>query len=189
MLVHPAALLCLDEPTNHLDLAAREVLEHALAEFGGTIVFISHDRYFINRIATKVIEVSNGRLTVHLGNYDDYLARREAPPAMTSPARPTPNRPPGSGSARRRGDGGAARLARELKKLRERLSAVEGEIASHEARLADLARLLADPELYRDGERAREIAGTRKETEEQMARLMREWEEISGRMGDGEAPG
>ena len=89
MLVHPAALLCLDEPTNHLDLAAREVLEEALAEFGGTIVFISHDRYFINRIATKVIEVSSGRLTVHLGNYDDYLARRAAPPAMTAPARPT----------------------------------------------------------------------------------------------------
>jgi len=189
MLVHPASLLCLDEPTNHLDLAAREVLEEALAEFGGTIVFISHDRYFINRIATKVIEVAGGRLTVHLGNYADYLARRAAPPVMTPTAPPAPARRPGGGSPPRRRDGGPARLARELKQLRERLSAVEGEIAAHEARLADLARQLAEPDLYRDGERAREIARTRKETEEQMAWLMREWEEISGRIGEGEVPG
>jgi len=74
MLVHPAALLCLDEPTNHLDLASREVLEEALAAFPATIVFISHDRYFINRIATRVVHVDRGRLTDYLGGYDDYLA-------------------------------------------------------------------------------------------------------------------
>src|SRR5204862_595418 len=74
MLVRPAALLCLDEPTNHLDLASREVLEEALAVFPGTIVFISHDRYFINRIATRVVHVDRGTLTDYLGGYDDYLA-------------------------------------------------------------------------------------------------------------------
>ncbi|PYN94423.1 MAG: ABC transporter, partial [Candidatus Rokuibacteriota bacterium] len=73
MLVRPAALLCLDEPTNHLDLASREVLEAALAGFPGTIVFISHDRYFINRIATAVLEVAGGILTRYPGTYDDYL--------------------------------------------------------------------------------------------------------------------
>jgi ATP-binding cassette subfamily F protein 3 len=73
MLVRPAALLCLDEPTNHLDLASREVLESALAGFPGTIVFISHDRYFINRIATVVVEVAGGALTRYPGSYDDYL--------------------------------------------------------------------------------------------------------------------
>jgi ATP-binding cassette subfamily F protein 3 len=73
MLVRPAALLCLDEPTNHLDLASREVLESALADFPGTIVFISHDRYFINRIATAVVEVARGTLTRFPGSYDDYL--------------------------------------------------------------------------------------------------------------------
>jgi ATP-binding cassette subfamily F protein 3 len=73
MLVRPAALLCLDEPTNHLDLASREVLESALAVFPGTIVFISHDRYFINRIATVVVEVAHGALTRYPGSYDDYL--------------------------------------------------------------------------------------------------------------------
>jgi ATP-binding cassette subfamily F protein 3 len=77
MLVRPAALLCLDEPTNHLDLASREVLESALAEFPGTIVFISHDRYFINRIATVVVEVARGVLTAYPGSYDDYLDAKE----------------------------------------------------------------------------------------------------------------
>jgi len=74
MLVRPAALLCLDEPTNHLDLASREVLEDALALFPGTIVFISHDRYFINRISTSVLHVAHGVLTSYLGTYDDFLA-------------------------------------------------------------------------------------------------------------------
>jgi len=73
MLVRPAALLCMDEPTNHLDLASREVLEAALAAFPGTIVFISHDRYFINRIATVVVEVAHGALARFPGSYDDYL--------------------------------------------------------------------------------------------------------------------
>jgi ATP-binding cassette, subfamily F, member 3 len=77
MLVRPAALLCLDEPTNHLDLASREVLESALGGFPGTIVFISHDRYFINRIATVVVEVAGGALARYPGSYDDYLEAKE----------------------------------------------------------------------------------------------------------------
>src|SRR4029450_13499715 len=83
MLVRPAALLCLDEPTNHLDLASREVLEGALAAFAGTIVFISHDRYFINRIATEIVEIGRGALVTYRGSYDDYLdsnARARARP-------------------------------------------------------------------------------------------------------------
>jgi ATP-binding cassette subfamily F protein 3 len=104
MLVRPAALLCLDEPTNHLDLASREVLEAALATFAGTIVFISHDRYFINRIATEVTHVHHGRLTRYLGGYDDYVrglstgvsddgapqARRGADVGLTSPPTASP---------------------------------------------------------------------------------------------------
>ncbi|MEX2147244.1 MAG: ABC-F family ATP-binding cassette domain-containing protein, partial [Candidatus Rokuibacteriota bacterium] len=85
MLVRPAALLCLDEPTNHLDLGSREVLENALAVFPGTIVFISHDRYFINAISTSIVEVAHGVLTRYLGSYDDYLAAKALPASAPPP--------------------------------------------------------------------------------------------------------
>jgi ATP-binding cassette subfamily F protein 3 len=108
MLARPAALLCMDEPTNHLDLASKEVLEEALAGFTGTIVFISHDRYFINRIATQVVEVATGQLTTYLGSYDDYLARK-ATPGSTAPKRSSADRGSAGASPERvSADGGSA---------------------------------------------------------------------------------
>jgi ATP-binding cassette subfamily F protein 3 len=223
MLVRPAALLCMDEPTNHLDLASKEVLEEALAGFTGTIVFISHDRYFINRIGTRVVEVQGGRLTDYLGNYDDYLAasaartsaepasapapgrpggtsgvtppagpsgRRPAaalaPPAPvppSAPARPAPAREPTppsrEGSSKK---SGPRALEREVKAIRGRLETIEKQIAEMETRLADIGLALADPDLYRDGNRAREISESRRQAEEQVAWLMKEWEELSERL-------
>ena len=223
MLVRPAALLCMDEPTNHLDLASKEVLEEALAGFTGTIVFISHDRYFINRIGTRVVEVQGGRLTDYLGNYDDYLAasaartsaepasapapgrpagtsavtppagpsgRRPAaalaPPAPvppSAPARPAPAREPTppsrEGSSKKSGQ---RALEREVKVIRGRLETIEKQIAEMETRLADIGLALADPDLYRDGNRAREISESRRQAEEQVAWLMKEWEELSERL-------
>jgi ATP-binding cassette subfamily F protein 3 len=184
MLIRPAALLCMDEPTNHLDLASKEVLEEALQAFTGTIVFISHDRYFINCIATQVVEVDGGQLTTFLGNYDDYLAAKAA---LSNPVLPVtaPPSPPKEHSAlvsperprSRRKD-----LVREIDSIRNRLKAVEVQIQELEARLAEIGLALADPELYRDGGRARDAAQARKETEERVAWLMKEWEELSLRL-------
>ncbi len=194
MLVRPAPFLCLDEPTNHLDLASRDVLEDALAGFPGTMVFISHDRYFINRLATKVVEVRDGRLVIHLGGYDDYLAAIERRPAgETAPAaEPSAPRageaigkrdrsaaapadaPPHAGRARRR-----PRVDPAVRELRRRLDALEAEIHAIEARLADLGRTLADPALYADGERARTVTLERQQAEEQVAWLLHEWETLS----------
>ena len=218
MLVRPAALLCMDEPTNHLDLASKEVLEEALAGFTGTIVFISHDRYFINRIATRVVEVQEGRLTDYLGNYDDYLtasaARASAAPvsgpaparasagasipagspgrrAAAAPSSPAsssaPPRPAAARESPPRREGspeksGRRALEREIKVIRGRLSTIEKQIAEMETRLADIGLALADPDLYRDGERAREISESRRQAEEQVAWLMKEWEELSERL-------
>ena len=188
MLVRPAALLCMDEPTNHLDLASKEVLEEALSTFTGTIVFISHDRYFINRIATQVVEVDDGALTTYLGSYDDYLAHKAeaaAPPPAGSSAPPAPAPPPasarlGPSPAAPRGDRRERKeIGREVKAIEARLRTVETQIHDLEARLEDTGLALADPELYRDSRRAREIAQTRKETEERVARLMKEWEVLS----------
>jgi ATP-binding cassette, subfamily F, member 3 len=183
MLVRPAALLCMDEPTNHLDLASKEVLEGALAAFTGTIVFISHDRYFINRIATHVVEVDRGRLTTHLGNYDDYVARKAQPKAV--PAL-TPQGPAGgmgggrvSKTQQKKALPPRKSLDRDIKAIKARLQAVETQISTIERRLEEIALSLTDPDLYRDGERARQIAQARKDAEGQVAWLMKEWEDLS----------
>jgi ATP-binding cassette subfamily F protein 3 len=193
MLVRPAPFLCLDEPTNHLDLASRDVLEDALAGFPGTMVFISHDRYFINRLATKVVEVRDGRLVIHLGGYDDYHAALEGRPAgAPAPAAEPPapraaeatgkrdgravraGAPPQADRARRR-----PRVDPAVRELRRRLDALETEIHAIEARLEDLGRTLADPALYADGERARAVTLERQQAEEQVAWLLHEWETLS----------
>jgi len=191
MLVRPAALLCMDEPTNHLDLASKEVLEEALSTFTGTIVFISHDRYFINRIATQVVEVDSGVLTTYLGSYDDYLARKvdtttargpvvaDPPPVAPEPQPAPPRVREQSPPASRRSRPDRKGLAREVRAIATRLSAVEAQIHDLETRLEDMATGLADPELYRDGPRARALAQSRKETEERVAWLMKEWEDLS----------
>jgi len=234
MLARPAALLCMDEPTNHLDLASKEVLEDALSGFTGTIVFISHDRYFINRIATQVVEVARGQLTTHLGTYDDYLASKAAAAGMTAQRPTAPERPTASKrltaperstaserstapernsadhtsvrDSRESADGGSAgaisgpphikslknetrdnkktnkAIDREIKAIKVRLSAVEAQIQELEARQQEIGLALADPDLYRDGQKARAIAQSRKEIEERVAWLMKEWEELSLRL-------
>jgi ATP-binding cassette subfamily F protein 3 len=186
MLVRPAPLLCLDEPTNHLDLASRAVLEEALAAFPGTMLFISHDRYFINRLATKVVEVRDGRLTTHLGGYDDYRAALErgaaAPPSPPGPAPVTAAERSGAGGAAGRGAAPGRRrppVGPAVRALRRRLESLEAEIHGLEARLRELGEALADPALYADGERARAVAFEQKQAGEQVAWLLHEWEAVS----------
>jgi ATP-binding cassette subfamily F protein 3 len=190
MLVRPAALLCLDEPTNHLDLASREVLEAALAQFPGTIVFISHDRYFINRIATRVFEIAEGRITEHLGTYDDYLeaTRRAgakgpevAEPPGQEPAAPRPAAAPvaravGSTPAKR------ARPSAEVRRKQRRLEELEQQIGGLEARLGEIGEALGDPTLYTDGERVRAVTAERKAAEARVAGLLHEWETLSAEL-------
>jgi ATP-binding cassette subfamily F protein 3 len=86
MLVSPANMLLLDEPTNHLDLRAKDVLLDAIANFTGTVLFVSHDRYFIDGLATRVFEVEDRRLHIYPGNYEDYLWRKQGGPEKVSAA-------------------------------------------------------------------------------------------------------
>jgi ATP-binding cassette subfamily F protein 3 len=179
MLARPAPLLCLDEPTNHLDLAAREVLERALAAFAGTIVVVSHDRYFLNRITTRIVEIERGRLTSYPGDYDDYLAAKARGGDDAGTEGETRRGPEGAPPARTAKAPRTPRVSSELRELRRRLDEVERQIQALEARLAQLGDTLADPALYADGARARAIALERKRAEEEVGGLMREWEAIS----------
>jgi ATP-binding cassette subfamily F protein 3 len=181
LLLRPANLLVMDEPTNHLDLAARAALEDFLAACDGTLVFISHDRSFINALATRVVEVRAGRLRSFPGNYDDYLAKLGGPSATAAPL-------PGSGDRAPRETPAAARLRearqseREARKARERaarrLDALEAEIAQHESALGALDVRLADPAIYRDGEQVRAIEADRATLRAALEAAYQEWERL-----------
>src|SRR2546430_10650213 len=147
---------------------SREVLEEALAVFPGTIVFISHDRYFINRIGTEVTHVDHGRLTRYLGGYDDYVAATTAPAPVPAPAG-APAKPVPRDDRRAPPPPRKQRVSAEVRDLRRRGEEVEARIQALEARLEEIGVALADPALYVDGERAPAIAGERKTAAEQQA--------------------
>jgi ATP-binding cassette subfamily F protein 3 len=186
MLVRPANLLLLDEPTNHLDLRSREVLEEALNEFEGSLVLISHDRYFINRVATSVAVAGGGGLIRYPGDYDEYLewkARREAERQEREPERPVE---PAAATARqvrreakRREAEARNRRYRERKAIEDRLGPVETRIAEVERRIGELERMQADPAVYSDPDRAREVAREKSDAESRLANLYAEWEELA----------
>ena len=107
MLLQPSNFLLLDEPTNHLDMRAKDVLLESLEKYTGTVVFVSHDRYFIDKLATRIFEVGNGEVNVFPGNYEDYIWRKEGKQidldvvaewscrcSIPHPQSPTPSRPP-----------------------------------------------------------------------------------------------
>src|SRR5271155_4485504 len=139
MLLHPANFLLLDEPTNHLDLRAKDVLLEALMKYTGTVVFVSHDRYFIDKLATRVFEIGDGKVEIYPGNYEDYLWRKQGKPGSVAAM------PSHAGAASVPLNGGRA-LAAEPKgkrvnpikrqQMEDRLHKIEEQIARTEAAIA-----------------------------------------------------
>ena len=165
-------LLLLDEPTNHLDMDSREVLEDALADFPGTILAISHDRYFINRFATKVCVLENGGIREYLGNYDDYfekINREQEPDGDTA------------GMTRTQLDKEKRRTREEERRLKERRAALqkaEADVARAEEEAAALEMRLADPAPYQDAEAAARLAREYQQKKEEINRLYAAWEAL-----------
>jgi ATP-binding cassette subfamily F protein 3 len=177
LLLRPSNVLVLDEPTNHLDVAACEVLESALVEYGGTLVVISHDRAFLNAVATRVVEVKAGALREFPGNYDDYLRRTagvEARPAEGAA------RSPAAADAARAANEARRQERREAEKSRRRFAALEAEIAERESALQALTFRLADPDLWRDAEQARRLSADRDALRATLDGLYPEWERLAG---------
>ncbi len=186
MLLRPSNVLVLDEPTNHLDVEACQVLEEALAEYGGTLVFISHDRDFLNALATRVVEVRGGVLREFLGNYDAYRAklREEAERAASAARVPAPSATPSAGAASEaRGD---AQRTREDRKARERLerklARLEEQIGEKEARVEEFAHRLGDPAVYGDFARMREVEIERDAARAEVAALYPQWEALAAEL-------
>jgi len=171
MFLSGANFLILDEPTNHLDIDGKEALEEALADYTGAVLLVSHDRYFMDRVANRVLELENGAIREYLGNYSEFLERKarraEAPapapppPAEAKPAAPEPER------------------RRSLQYRRRQQAEIEARIHALEARKTELEALLADPVLYADGVRARQVTDDHLELLDDLHAVYEEWAAIS----------
>jgi ATP-binding cassette, subfamily F, member 3 len=193
MLMMPGNFLLLDEPTNHLDMRAKDVLLTALQEFNGTVVFVSHDRYFIDKLATRVIEVADGKVEVFPGNYEDYLWRKNGGGAVEAPSLPKANAP--QKNAHRTTTPVAIapkttappvdiakddKLRRlnpiKLRQMRDRQRSIEDEITRLEVEIADFEQALS---AYQSAEMSVELAGILTSRRQDMTNLLGEWEEVS----------
>jgi ATP-binding cassette subfamily F protein 3 len=187
MLLHPANFLLLDEPTNHLDLRAKDVLLEALMKYTGTVVFVSHDRYFIDKLATRVFEIGDGKVEIYPGNYEDYLWRKQGraavaveilrPSTISSTASPAPvngDRSPAANAA----EGKGKRLNPiKRQQMEDRLHEIEEEIARAEAAIAVCeTQMLTFVSAEETQLQTQDLA--RRKTDLQS--LMTEWEELSG---------
>ena len=175
-----ANFLILDEPTNHLDLWARGALEAALKEFDGSVLFVSHDRYFLNQVATKLLVVEPGRFRVIDGNYNTYLhflkqgLAREARSMSLAGTKPGPGAP--------RVDSAPAKPAKERRKRKfpyRKPHEIEAEIAQRESRIEELHQLFAAGEVLRDGSKIKLLKAELAEHEAALPRLYEHWEEAA----------
>jgi ATP-binding cassette, subfamily F, member 3 len=177
MLLQPSNFMLLDEPTNHLDLRAKDVLLESLEKYTGTVVFVSHDRYFIDKLATRVFEVGSGEVHVFPGNYEDYMWRKEGKTLdLTLPGNghvapaPPPLVPVTAGK----------RLnPMKLKKMRQRCEELEQEIAKTEAEIAASEEELVNYVSAGETLRVTNILGGQRAA---LARLLKEWEQVSQAM-------
>jgi ATP-binding cassette subfamily F protein 3 len=196
MLLRPANTLLLDEPTNHLDLESKDVLLEALADFGGTLIFVSHDRYFVDRLATKIVAIGEGRIEVYPGTYDQFLWSRTqrtgntagadaAPgPAGTSPR---PNRPMKPRTPRvsnrsyeekKRADADARRQRRAVQTRAKRVADLEGRIAAQEQAIKELEQQMAEPGFYERRDKAQAVIARHQALMWKVGDLMNQWEAI-----------
>ena len=173
-------LLLLDEPTNHLDMDSREVLEDALTDFGGTIITVSHDRYFINRIANRIIEMQPDGVTEYIGNYDDYIERKNRPVAVEAEAGKTKTE---LEKEKRR-----EKLSRQaLRQLKIRVQEAEKAVGVKETEIAELEAQMADPSLYSDAQKSADVQRAYQKAQQALQTLYEQWEAAEAALSQEEA--
>jgi ATP-binding cassette subfamily F protein 3 len=197
MLVQPHNFLLLDEPTNHLDMRAKDVLLQALLDFTGTVVFVSHDRYFIDRLATKVFSVGGEEVRVYAGNYEDYLwmsqrqnEQQDGKPGEGRPAARVSDslraaldaakedQPEKNGSAQ--SPGGKRMNPIQADRLRERIAKVEARIAGLESETEKLQSQLT--QAFSSHERSAEILKQMEDCKNRIEACERQWEELTEKL-------
>jgi ATP-binding cassette subfamily F protein 3 len=189
MLLHPANFLLLDEPTNHLDMRAKDVLLEALSKYTGTVVFVSHDRYFIDKLSTRVFEIGEGRVEIYPGNYEDYVWRKQGgaealqesvhQPEVTEPrngnAPKTEVTPAEPEADKSKADKSKRLNPIKRKQMEDRFHEIEEEIVRVEAAIGDCETSLLTFVSAEETQRLTQEVNARRE---ELQALMAEWEEL-----------
>jgi ATP-binding cassette subfamily F protein 3 len=208
MLLRPSNTLLLDEPTNHLDLDSKDVLLDALEDYGGTLIIVSHDRYFVEKLATKIIEIGHGQALVYPGTYKEFLWHKEHPDgirdsgsgirgsvvqgptksdvAKTKTHSPKPKSPspepripdPESREARKQQEAERRKRDREAQALQKRITDLEGRIAEREALVKELEARMASAGFYDDREGSKQVVDRHQALMWEVGDLMAQWEAL-----------
>lgn len=185
LMMERSNVLILDEPTNHLDLDSKEILENALIDFPGTILFVSHDRYFINRLATKVYELSTDGANEYLGDYDYYVEKKEEAEELArleteaASAKANPSKAVASSDTKEKL---SYEQEKELKKQerqrQRRVEEIEKAMEELEKKMEYNESQLCLPEVYQDHEQVLALNTENEELQEKLLSFMEEWEAL-----------
>ena len=181
LMLSEANLIILDEPTNHLDMASKEILENAINNYTGTVLYVSHDRYFINQTASRILELTNTKLINYLGNYDYYEEKKEELTATFAPKEEKSKAEKTTSSNKQDYLERKAEAAR-IRKLKNDISKVEEKIKKYEDRLNELDEMVADPSVSTNSAKLNEIGKEQNEISDKLDKLMEEWEILSDQL-------
>ena len=181
LMLSEANLIILDEPTNHLDMASKEILENAINNYTGTVLYVSHDRYFINQTASRILELTNTKLINYLGNYDYYEEKKEELTATFAPKEEKAKAEKTTSSNKQDYLERKAEAAR-IRKLKNDISKVEEKIKKYEDRLNELDEMVADPSVSTNSAKLNEIGKEQNEISDKLDKLMEEWEILSDQL-------
>ena len=180
LMLSEANFLILDEPTNHLDIASKEILEHALNDYTGTLLYVSHDRYFINQTATRILDLVNQKFVNYIGNYDYYLEKKEElTAAYTSEANSSDSSSPASTPSenklswqeQKEAQAKERKRQNELRKTEERITALE-------ERDSEIDQLMMKEEIFTNSVKCQELAQEKAAITEELETLYEKWEEL-----------
>ncbi|MBB6481628.1 ABC-F family ATP-binding cassette domain-containing protein [Spirochaeta isovalerica] len=186
LLLRPVNLLILDEPTNHLDIHSKDVLLDALKSYSGTVIFVSHDRYFIEELAENVLELTSEGHRLYQGNYEYYLWKKanEGTDEIDAPAsgrEADEDTPVQSAKLSREED---KKLKAQIRRLKREEEELLGRLAELEEEHTELSASLATPEIYSDGEKAKEVSDAMKANEEEQEKISRQWETVEEQLSE-----
>lgn len=178
LMLSESNFLILDEPTNHLDITSKEILEDAINDYEGTVLYVSHDRYFINRTAHRILELSGQTLTGYLGNYDYYMEKKTENKAADAGGISVVSDTPVISTAKADWQAKKAAQARQ-RKLENDLKKAEARIAELEQKISDIDTLMSSDEVCRNSAKLGELSAEQEKIKEELDTLYEEWERLS----------